>query len=644
MKRKSWRLAGWALGLSLAMTGLGAAVGVSKSPVETRATETAVTFSTLGFSNQQAMTTIDGPDFTITFDKGSNNSNPPKYYTSGSAIRAYAGNTFRLDVPSGMTALAITFGDSDGSNAITASAGTYNNGSWSGDATSVTFTIGGSSGNRRLSSFTVTTKTESSPIESIALNEGTVRKSYVDGDSISSSGVKAIATLENKKTVDVTVDCTITPNVTKATLGLTSVTYTATYDGSGSYSISPLDVSISVAPLAVQSIEIYGTPKTDFKVDDVFSLGSAKIQVNYNNETNEKNNLDAEGVTYTINGVDCTGVHYMEAQDAGKTVVISYAGFSTSYSIGTVTESEPVASGYYQLVKLQADISVGSTYIIVNTANSAAMSKTQNNNNRGKDTVTIDTEKERINSVLSTTEIITLTAGNKASTYGLQTSDGKYLYAASSKSNHLKTQDALDDNASFAISIDASGDATIVAQGTNTRNNLRFNASDNIFSCYGSGQLDVQLYKFVASQKPQAQTDAEAFANNYLHFSGEGAVNANDRRDTNACRADGEGAQSWYSTAVTYFNETLSQNAREWFATSQDTLMVKGRARLLAWAAANNESVDFAAETYVLEAHRGSIANTIQEVDYTPAVACVAAFGLVSVAGIIILPKRKKDK
>ena len=52
--------------------------------------------------------------------------------------------------------ITITFGSSDGSNTITTDVGTYNNGSWSGDSGSVKFTIGGTSGNRRIKAIEVT--------------------------------------------------------------------------------------------------------------------------------------------------------------------------------------------------------------------------------------------------------------------------------------------------------------------------------------------------------------------------------------------------------------------------------------------------------------------------------------------------------
>lgn len=120
------------------------------------AADESVTFSAQGYSNEKEITSYSGTNFSITFNKGTN-SNAPKYYTSGSAIRAYGGNYFTITSSNTITQIVITFGSSDGSNAITTDVGTYSNGTWTGSASRVTFTIGGTSGNRRLSEISVTT-------------------------------------------------------------------------------------------------------------------------------------------------------------------------------------------------------------------------------------------------------------------------------------------------------------------------------------------------------------------------------------------------------------------------------------------------------------------------------------------------------
>lgn len=123
----------------------------------TWAAEETVKFSSQGYTNGQAIETYTGTNFSIAFDKGSN-SNAPKYYTTGTAIRAYGGNTFTVTSSDNITKIVLTFSSGEGTNAITTDVDTYNSGTWSGSAKSVKFTIGGTSGHRRIASIAVTTE------------------------------------------------------------------------------------------------------------------------------------------------------------------------------------------------------------------------------------------------------------------------------------------------------------------------------------------------------------------------------------------------------------------------------------------------------------------------------------------------------
>ena len=101
---------------------------------QTRDVET-FTFSELGFGNADDVTTVVGDDVTLTFDQGTNANNAPKYYTSGTAVRMYSGNT-----------LEVALNDQEGETRITAIDFTFsgtNTGSlqnWTGSETSVSFT------------------------------------------------------------------------------------------------------------------------------------------------------------------------------------------------------------------------------------------------------------------------------------------------------------------------------------------------------------------------------------------------------------------------------------------------------------------------------------------------------------------------
>lgn len=74
-----------------------------------------------------------------------------------------------------------------------------------------------------------------------------------------------------------------------------------------------------------------------------------------------------------------------------------------------------------------------------------------------------------------------------------------YLYAASTGSNYLRTQTTIDNNARWSIDIDGDGVATIIAQGTNTRNNMRYNynnGSNPRISCYASSSDMPKVYLY----------------------------------------------------------------------------------------------------------------------------------------------------
>ena len=89
-----------------------------------------------------------------------------------------------------------------------------------------------------------------------------------------------------------------------------------------------------------------------------------------------------------------------------------------------------------------------------------------------------------------------------AGKFALRTSNNKYLYAASSSANNLKTRDAIGDDgkAVWSISINGDNEASIVAncETTNWRNTMQFNQNNTsapVFNCYASAsQSVIKLY------------------------------------------------------------------------------------------------------------------------------------------------------
>ena len=135
-----------------------------------------------------------------------------------------------------------------------------------------------------------------------------------------------------------------------------------------------------------------------------------------------------------------------------------------------------------------------------------ALSNTQNSNNRNGVVIDINNITTENNGV----QIITLEEGITDGTFAFYVVGTKtgYLYATGG-SNYLRTQDDVDANASWAITI-SNGIATIKSQTSGSRNLLRFNPNtgktNRLFSCYESGQKDVSIYMLTVEVKEHEHT------------------------------------------------------------------------------------------------------------------------------------------
>ena len=119
--------------------------------------ESSVNFSEAGFENTEVVEKVElGNGTLIEFNKGSA-SVAATYYENGEALRVYAKSAITITAPTGEMLQSVTLVYT-GSNSITASSGTISNGVWtapSGGASSVTFTIGGTSGHLKVSEISV---------------------------------------------------------------------------------------------------------------------------------------------------------------------------------------------------------------------------------------------------------------------------------------------------------------------------------------------------------------------------------------------------------------------------------------------------------------------------------------------------------
>ena len=157
----------------------------------------------------------------------------------------------------------------------------------------------------------------------------------------------------------------------------------------------------------------------------------------------------------------------------------------------------PVEGTTFELVTNAANLNDGDKIILVNNEAKKAMGAARTSNFGA-----VDVEINDNIIVTDDANVITLEA--QGNNWALKANEG-YLYASSSSSNQLKYKAEVDSNAIAAISIDTDS-AIIVFQGSNTRNVIRYNATNNpvLFSCYAAEnkQKPVYIYKATGDVPP----------------------------------------------------------------------------------------------------------------------------------------------
>ena len=209
--------------------------------------------------------------------------------------------------------------------------------------------------------------------------------------------------------------------------------------------------------------------------------------------------------------VGAVGGSFALAKHLGNTNVEQPNDSSTDSSQETPDENDSIDSGggntnvevkpqmvkVWQLCTENTQFSVGDQIVIVAQAEEYAMGTTQNTSNRSAVEVSKNADMVSANDDV---QVITLEQGLVEDTFAFNVGTG-YLYAASSASNVLKTHASIDENSSWKIEIDANNVASVVAQGTSSKNVLMFNTASKLFSCYSSTQAPITIYKQVEVDK-----------------------------------------------------------------------------------------------------------------------------------------------
>jgi len=318
------------------------------------------------------------------------------------------------------------------------------------------------------------------PLTNLAVSGSLVRSSFYTSEAFDPNGLTVNATFDGVAS-PVDVSGLVSWPTANLTVGQTTVTGTFISGGVTKTVVSP---AFTVQENVLQSIAIT-TPanKTSYVTGEKLDTTGLVVTATW-----------ASGQTDVT--ADCTFSPALTAELAvnDNTVTITYQGKTTSYAI-----SVRLAIKYVKVTDVKQLIAGAKVYIAKSPADTATetavMSTTQNGNNRGEVTATLDASKNIIET--DNAAAITIGYGTTNKTYytlnASSTSTNEYLYAASSSNNYLRSQETVDVNAEWRITI-TSGVANVVATGSSNRNILQYNSSSSIFSAYSSAQVAIALY------------------------------------------------------------------------------------------------------------------------------------------------------
>ena len=158
-------------------------------------------------------------------------------------------------------------------------------------------------------------------------------------------------------------------------------------------------------------------------------------------------------------------------------------------------------SGDFALVTNVSQLNAGDVVTIASMAGNSedgTVIKAYNSGNNWPSTTASTDANGMIAASTTNMQTFTLAEGTEEDTWAFYDGTG-YIYAANTKtgsSNYMKRQTTLDAAGSFTIEIDGEGVATVVSQGdVNGKNLIQKNSSNALYSCYGSSQKDIYLYK-----------------------------------------------------------------------------------------------------------------------------------------------------
>ena len=208
----------------------------------------------------------------------------------------------------------------------------------------------------------------------------------------------------------------------------------------------------------------------------------------------------SETISISVTADNGAQVRNKELASAANFVAGTINTLNFTYDKAASSLPEPSeVSGWYRVEK-PAWLAAGDRVVIVNNDGTKVMKNVQKSGNRDGVAIAVaaDGLYKKITSFNDEAQVFILETGTVSGSFAFWCENGdnpsKYIYAASSSSNYLKSQDAKSDNASFIAAL-TEGVGTLTAQGTYTHKVMQFNST--LFSCYESAAYsNISVYKY----------------------------------------------------------------------------------------------------------------------------------------------------
>jgi len=350
-------------------------------------------------------------------------------------------------------------------------------------------------------------------LQSIEIAGDLTTKSYKAGDALDLDGltVNAIYSLGGtpQTPIDITDDAELEWSYAPLVENQTSITITATYKGQtdditiNDLVVSSADPKIYVSTLNVNfaSVEVgESVPASETVTVTLTNVASVTATLGGTNpeafSISPASLTESGDITISILANTDAAASYAatltisdgEGGADDKTVNLSFA----------VTEPvvEDDVTGTWTLVTDAATLAAGKKVIIAQYVEADGAINTmagQASNNRS---VIASIVAGATLTPTVGTKVMTLADAGEGHFY-LKTSDGEYLYNASTSSKSYLRTKAEEENVSWTIAVDAEGVATITSVENTNRTKMRYNPNTSgspLFNCYASGQEDIALY------------------------------------------------------------------------------------------------------------------------------------------------------